>query len=105
MNNALIARMQIPALCLVMAFGTACSTVSPEQLAAVEAKVTSAVSDARKAASDASSAMKAAQAAQSTADAAAAAAASAQSAADSAMSCCNGNKDRIERMFEQTMKK
>ena len=32
-------------------------------------------------------------------------AAEAKSTADAAMSCCNENKDRIERMFEQTMKK
>lgn len=105
MTNLTIARLQIPALCLALVFVSACSTVSPEQLAAVEAKVSSAVSDARQAASTAQGAMKAAQAAQASADAAAAAAAEAKSTADSAMSCCNGNKDRIERMFEQTMKK
>ena len=83
----------------------ACSTVSTEQLKAVEAKATSAMSDARKAASDAAAAMKAAQAAQASADAAAATAESAKTTAEAAMSCCNENKDRIERMFEQTMKK
>lgn len=74
------------------------SSVKPEQLAAVEAKINSAMSEARSASSTAKSAMDAAAAA-------AAAAAQAQSTADAAMACCGENKDRIERMFEQTMKK
>ena len=74
------------------------SSVKPEQLAAVEAKINSAMSEARSASSAAKSAMDAATAA-------AAAAAQAQSTADAAMACCGENKDRIERMFEQTMKK
>lgn len=105
MNKTLIGRMQLPVLCLALAFTSACSTVSPEQLSAVEAKATSAISDARRAAGDAAAALKAAQAAQATADSAAKTAASAKSTADAAMACCNENKDRIERMFEQTMKK
>ena len=87
---------------------SACATVKPEQLSAVEAKANSAMSEARSAASAAKAAMDAAGAAadaaakaQSTADAAA----KAQSTADAAMACCSENKDRIERMFEQTMKK
>jgi len=85
---------------VAVAFGalSGCATVKPEQLAAVEAKASSAMSEARSASSAAKAAMDAA-------NAAGAAAASAQSAADAAMSCCSENKDRIERMFEQTMKK
>ncbi len=105
MNKKLIGRLQLPALCLVLGFTSACSTVSPEQLSAVEAKATSAMSDARKAASDAAAAMKAASAAQEAASAAQATADSAKSTAEAAMACCNENKDRIERMFEKTMKK
>ncbi|MGR8919622.1 MAG: alanine-zipper protein [Gammaproteobacteria bacterium] len=105
MTKLINTRVQLPLLCAALLLVSACSTVTPEQLSAVEAKATSAMSDARKAASDAASAMKAAQAAQSSADAAQATADAAKSAADSAMSCCNENKDRIERMFEQTMKK
>lgn len=105
MKKELSARARLGGLLAIVALGSACSSVTPEQLSAVEAKATSAMSEARKAAGDASKALAAAQAAQSSADAAASAAASAQSAADSAMSCCNENKDRIERMFEQTMKK
>ncbi|MDP6183494.1 MAG: alanine-zipper protein [Gammaproteobacteria bacterium] len=78
---------------------SACATVKPEQqLSAVEAKANSAMSEARSAASAAKAAMDAA-------GAAADAAAKAQSTADAAMACCSENKDRIERMFEQTMKK
>ena len=75
-----------------------CASVKPEQLAAVEAKISSAVSEARAASSAAKSALDAA-------NAASAAAAKAQSTADAALACCGENKDRIERMFEQTMKK
>ncbi len=67
MNKTLVARMQLPVLCLALAFTSACSTVSPEQLSAVEAKATSAISDARRAAGDAAAALKTAQAAQATA--------------------------------------
>lgn len=77
---------------------SACASVTPEQLAAVESKISSAVSDARKANSTANKALE-------VANGAAAAASAAQSAADAAMACCNDNKDRIERMFEQTMRK
>ena len=77
---------------------SACATVTPEQLAAVEAKISSAASDARNASSTANKALE-------VANGAAAAASAAQSAADAAMACCNDNKDRIERMFEQTMRK
>lgn len=105
MSNRIVGSLRTLALCLPLVFVAACSTVSPEQLSAVEAKATSAMSEARSAASTASNAMKAAQAAQAAADAAAATANSAKSTAEAAMSCCNENKDRIERMFEQTMKK
>ncbi len=84
---------------------SACATVKPEQLSAVEAKANSAMSEARSAASAAKAAMDAAGAAMDAAGAAADAAAKAQSTADAAMACCSENKDRIERMFEQTMKK
>ncbi|HCU89999.1 MAG TPA: hypothetical protein DGR97_08645 [Gammaproteobacteria bacterium] len=77
---------------------TACATVKPDQLAAVEAKISSAMSEARSASSTAKKALAAATAASE-------AAAKAQATADDALSCCSDNKDRIERMFEQTMKK
>lgn len=105
MRNSLIGRLQLPLLGLALVFTSACSTVSPEQLSAVEAKATSAMSDARKAASDAAAALNAANAAKEAASAAQATADAAKSTAESAMACCNENKDRIERMFEKTMKK
>ena len=105
MSKQTISRMKLVVFCLALALVSACSTVSQQELSAVEAKATSAMSDARKAASDAANALKAAQAAQASADAAAATADAAKSTAEAAMSCCNENKDRIERMFEQTMKK
>ncbi len=74
------------------------ATVKPDQLAAVEAKISSAMSEARSASSTAKNALAAATAASE-------AAAKAQATADDALSCCNDNKNRIERMFEQTMKK
>ncbi|MEM7467255.1 MAG: alanine-zipper protein [Pseudomonadota bacterium] len=86
------------ALGVIIGALSACATVTPEQLAAVESKISSAASDARNAASTANKALE-------VANGAAAAASAAQSAADAAMACCNDNKDRIERMFEQTMRK
>ena len=105
MSKQLIGRLQLPLLCLVLGFTTACSTVTPEQLSAVDAKATSAQSDARKAATDAAAALAAANGAKEAAAAAQATADSAKSTAEAAMACCNENKDRIERMFEKTMRK
>ena len=99
MNHAIAARTSILGLCLIMLVASGCGhVVSEEQLSAVDAKATSAMSEARKAASDAAKALEAAAAAQSSADAA-------KAAADAAGSCCNDSNDRIERMFEKTMKK
>ena len=105
MTKDLIARLQIPALCVVLGFASACSTVTPEQLSAVEAKATSAMSDARTAATNAANALKAAQDAGAAAAAAQSTADSAKSTAESAMACCNENKDRIDRVFEKVMQK
>jgi hypothetical protein len=98
MQKTLSLTVRMAIVAAVLGTLSACATVKPEQLAAVEAKANSAMSEARSAASAAKSAMDAATAAS-------AAAATAQSAADAAMACCSENKDRIERMFEQTMKK
>ena len=89
-------RLGVIAGALALMYG--CATVTPEQLSAVESKASSALSEARAAASTANGAMK-------LASEAAEAAKQAQSAADAAMACCSENKDRIERMFEQTMRK
>ena len=105
MQKLTINGLKFAAIATVLSVTSACSTVSPEQLSAVEAKATSAMSEARSASSAAANALKTAQAAQETATAAQAEAAAARSTADAAMACCTGNKDRIERMFEQMMKK
>jgi hypothetical protein len=77
---------------------TGCSNVTPEQLSAVEAKASEALSKANSASSAASDAQK-------TAAQAAEAAAAAQAAADAAMACCNDNKTRLDSMFEKAMHK
>ncbi len=98
MQNPLSVAIRTATVAAIFGGLSACATVKPEQLAAIEAKASSAMSEARSAASAAKAAMDAA-------NAAAAAAANAQSSADAALSCCSENKDRIERMFELTMKK
>ncbi len=98
MKKTLSLTVRMAAVAVVLGALSACATVTPEQLAAVEAKANSAMSEARSAASAANSAMD-------VATDAAAAALEAQVAADAAMTCCSENKDRIERMFEQTMRK
>ena len=105
MSKSLVGCLKAATLCVLLGTISACAMVTSKDLASVEAKANSAMSEARNAGTAASDAMKAAQAAQAAADAAAATAEQAKSAADAAMSCCNENKDRIERMFEQTMKK
>ena len=98
MQKSLFLTVKVAVVTIVIGALSACATVTPEQLSAVEAKASSAMQEARSASSTAKSALDAA-------NKAAEAAASAQDAAQAAMSCCNENKDRIERMFEQTMKK
>lgn len=105
MSKTLIGHLQIPALCVVLGLASACSTVTPEQLAAVDSKASAAASDARTAATNAAAALKAAAAAQEAAGAAGAAAAAAQSTADQGMACCNENKESIDRMMEKLMHK
>ncbi len=77
---------------------SACATITPEQLSAVEAKANNALSEARSAAGAANNALN-------VASEAAEAARQAQNTADAALSCCNENADKIERMFEQAMRK
>ncbi|MBX9608698.1 MAG: hypothetical protein K2Y51_20935 [Gammaproteobacteria bacterium] len=97
--------LKLAAVCAVLGLTSACSTVTPEQLSAVDAKATSAASDAKTAASNAAAALKAATEAKAAATAAQATADAAKSTADAAMACCNENKDRLDRVFEKIMKK
>ncbi|MBT8446703.1 MAG: hypothetical protein KJO38_06125 [Gammaproteobacteria bacterium] len=86
------------ALTAAAALLTGCATVTPEQFSALEAKANNALSEARTAAGAANNALN-------VASEAAEAARQAQSTADAALSCCNENSDKIERMFEQAMRK
>ena len=97
--------LKLAAVCAVLGLSSACSTVTPEQLSAVDAKATSAASDARTAASNAAAALKAATDAKAAAAAAQATADAANASADAAQACCNENKDRLDRVFEKIMKK
>ena len=99
MKNAL----KVGAIALV--FGLASGCASQE---AIDAARTTADNAAR----DAAAARSAAEAARAAADSAAQAAASAQSTADQALraatesqSCCEANRDRIERMFQRSQQK
>jgi hypothetical protein len=105
MNRSLANSMTIAALFAVVSATGGCARVTPQQLAAVETKTDRAMAEARDAKTTADKSASAAAAAQKTADAASAKAADAHRLAEEAMSCCNQNKDRIERMFERTMKK
>lgn len=99
MNNVV----KVGAIALVFGLASGCASTE-----AIEAARTTADNAAR----DAAAARSAAEAARAAADSAAQAAASAQSTADRALaaaseaqSCCDANRDRIERMFQQTMRK
>lgn len=70
---------------------SACTTITAEQLAAVEAK--------------ADQALAAAQAAQSAAADAATDARRAQDTADEALECCQANTERFDRLLEESMQK
>jgi hypothetical protein len=90
---------------IVLVFGLASGCASQSAIDAAQAT-------ADNAARDAAAARSAAEASRASADSAAQAAASAQRTADQALSaatesqsCCDANRDRIERMFQQTMQK
>lgn len=77
---------------------TACATVTPEQLMAVEAKADAANNAATAAQRTAQQAQQAASGAQSTAN-------QALQAAQAAQACCDATNQRVDRMFEQLQKK
>jgi hypothetical protein len=90
---------------LILALSTAgllavagCATVSPEQLAAVEARANAAANEAKSARQAADGAMQRSSEANTAAE-------RAQSTADSALSCCRENTDKIDRMFKKAMQK
>jgi len=90
---------------IVLVLGAASGCVSQAQL-------DEAVATANTAARDAAAAKSAAEAARAAADRAAQSASSAQSTADQALSaateaqsCCDANRDRMEKMFQKSMSK
>ena len=97
---------------LSVLFVLASGCVSTQDLSAIEAKATSAMNEARNAANAASNALRVAETAKiiaeqakAAADTASSVATEAKATAGEAASCCEENKDRVERMFEQTMRK
>jgi hypothetical protein len=98
MHKSLSLAMRAALVAGVVGLMAGCSNVTPEQLSAVEAKASEAMSKAGAASANADKAMKMAT------DAAAAAQA-AQAAADAAQACCNDNKSRLDSMFEKAMRK
>ncbi|MDX1482062.1 MAG: Lpp/OprI family alanine-zipper lipoprotein [Woeseiaceae bacterium] len=90
---------------IVLVFGLAAGCAGNQSIEAAQ-------QTADNAARDAAAARSAAEAARAAADSAAQAAASAQRTADQALaaateaqSCCEANRDRIERMFQQSQRK
>ncbi len=98
MQKSLSLAMRAALVAGVVGLMAGCSNVTPEQLAAVDAKASEALSKAGAASSSADKAMKEAT------DAAAAAQA-ANAAASAAQSCCNDQKSRLDSMFEKAMRK
>lgn len=98
MHKNLSLAMRAAVVAGVLGLMAGCSNVTPEQLSAVEAKASEALSKAGSASANADKAMKLASEASEAAKAA-------QSTADAAMACCNDNKSRLDSMFEKAMRK
>lgn len=97
MHKPFITMSRVAAVALVAALA-GCSTVTKEEFDAVSATANNALTEAR-------AAKAAADAAQKTASDAAYAAQQAQSAADAANQCCRDNTEKLDRLFEKTMRK
>lgn len=98
MNNKLSLALRAVVAAGVLGLVAGCSNITPQQLSAVEAKASEALSKANSASSNADKAMQLASEASEAAKAA-------QSTADAAMACCNDNKSRLDSMFEKAMRK
>jgi hypothetical protein len=95
--------LKVGAIMLVLSVASGCAS---------QAAIDAAQATADNAARDAAAAKSAAEAARASADSAAQAARSAQSTADQALSaateaqsCCDANRDRLERMFQRSQAK
>jgi len=86
------------ALAVVLGLAGGCAHITQEEWDEYKSTTNTALSEARAAKSAADAAASAARSAQAAADAA-------QRTADEALACCRDNSDKIERMFEKTMKK
>jgi uncharacterized protein HemX len=89
---------RVSAIALALGLATGCTTITQEQFDAVAATANNALSEARAASSQANNALG-------VANEAAAAASQAQQTADAALACCNENRDRLDRMFQEGMRK
>ena len=96
MNNRSLKNARNLAVVAVALLGSACATVTPEQLAAVESKANSAMSEARDARASANNAFQIANEANELAR-------SAQTTAEAALSCCNDNADKIDQLLERSV--
>ncbi len=92
---------KVSAIALILGLASGCAATGDQAQATADA-----------AARDAAAAKSAAEAARAAADSAAQAAAAAQRTADQALaaareaqSCCNANRDRLERMFQRSQAK
>lgn len=89
---------RVAAIVVAAGLMTACETITKEQFDAVSQTANNALSEARAAQGAANNALN-------RASEAAEAARRAQSTADAAQACCNDNSEKIDRMFNQTMRK
>lgn len=96
MNNRSLKNARNLAVVAVALLGSACATVTPEQLAAVESKANSAMSDSRDAMARANNAFQVANEANELAR-------NAQSTAEAALSCCNDNANKIDQLLERSV--
>jgi hypothetical protein len=90
---------------IVLIFGLASGCVSQESVDRAQATADGAARDAAAAKSAAEAARAASDSAAQTAAAAQSTADQALSAATEAQSCCDANRDRLERMFQKSMQK
>ncbi|MCH7853152.1 MAG: hypothetical protein IIB76_02350 [Proteobacteria bacterium] len=95
--------LKVSAILLILGLASGCA--SQEAIDRAQATADSAARDAAAAKSAAEAARAAADSAAQTASAAQSTADQALSAATEAQSCCDANRDRLERMFQKSMQK
>lgn len=98
MHQTFVKVSRVAALAFAVSLATGCATITQEQFDAVSATANNALNEARAAKSAADSASQMASDAM-------AAAQAAQSAADASQRCCDDVKAKLDRMFEDKMRK